>query len=476
MSLTEVAEAGRQPEGSATGGPPPRGAWIRSLFPEPAGAGPSARSLLFGVLGFLALMGVSISRTGGPGALNSTWIEDAKRFLTGALSGQPASEVVFTPFNGYLHVGPRLSAEVATLFGVRWAAPVLTLIAVALITTAAVVAYTASGRFFQQWWLRALVAVPVVMVPVGHTQADNDIATVQFFAFYGLFWALLWRPRTPVGKAVVVAVALYATTSSILPVVLLPLLLLRLWAVRDWVTRAVAVAYLFGLGLQGYYMLTGDSSRAGVGEPRYNPLWLLKEYVDSAVPRAVLGEKWLGGPGTDISGYPIPLTIGGAAHLVLALVAWAIVATVVVLAVRRLTNPHWPLVIAAVVCSGLFFAAAVSNMGWTQPRYVIPTALLLYVAFVALLRPVPAAAATAAPAAASARPRLATRVPIFGLVVLLAVVCAVNLRGPNGRSTSQGWAETARQATAACTANPSKPWFDYKHTWWTVRIPCKRVR
>ncbi|MEV4621909.1 hypothetical protein AB0J74_24770 [Asanoa sp. NPDC049573] len=472
MSLAEATEAGRQPAGSAAGGSPPRGAWIRSLFPEPAAAGPSARALLLGVLGFLALMGVSISRTGGPGALNSTWIEDAKRFLTGALGSQPAREVVFTPFNGYLHVGPRLSAEIATLFGVRWAAPVLTLIAVALITTAAAVAYTASGRFFQQWWLRALVAVPVVMVPVGHTQADNDIATVQFFAFYALFWALLWRPRTPVGKVVVVAVALYTTTSSILPVVLLPLLLLRLWAVRDWVTRAVAVAYLFGLGLQGYFMLTGDSSRAGVGRPRYNPLWLLKEYADSAVPRAVLGEKWLGGPGTDISGWPVPWTISGAAHLVLTLVAWALVATVVVLAVRRVTNPHWPLAVAAIVSGGLFFAAAVSNMGWTQPRYVIPVALLLYVALVALLRPVPAAA----PAATDARPRLATRVPVFGLVVLLAVVCAVNLRGPNGRSTSQGWDETVRQATAACAAQPGKPWFDYRHTWWTVRIPCRRLR
>ncbi len=414
--MTSSATGRRQGEGTY-----PRGGWLRTLFPEPAVAGPSRRSFLIGVAGFVVLMGISLSRTGGPGALNSTWIEDVKRFLNTAYGHTPAFENILTPFNGYLHVGPRIAAEVAALFGVRWAAPVLTLIAVGLITTAAAIAYTVGGRFFDTWWQRALVAAPVVMVPVGHTQADNDVATVQFFAFYALFWAMLWRPRTTAGKVVLVLVALYATTSSVLPVVLLPLLALRVRVVRDSVTRALTAAYVFGLGLQAYYNYTGKASRAGVGDPRHDPLWVITEYVDTAVPRALLGEKWLGGPGTDAGGNPIPWSISGTAHLALTLVAWALVATAVVLALRRVTDPHWPLALAAVVCGGLFFAAAVSNMGWTQPRYVIPTGLLIYVAMVAMLRPTPAGERATAGEPVRSRSRMATRAPILVFAVLLAV-------------------------------------------------------
>ncbi|WP_144022988.1 hypothetical protein [Asanoa hainanensis] len=460
----------RVPDAPVPAGPRLAG-WLRELFPEPAANGPSGRAIALGVLGFLAAMGISISRTGGPGALNSIWIEDAKRFFNGAFSNSPATHVILDPFNGYVHVGPRIAAEFSSLFGVRWSAPVLTLIAVFLIASTAAIAFTASGRFFTQWWLRLLVAVPVVMVPVAHTQADNDIATVQFFAFYAMFWAVLWRPRTIGGKVVAILPVLYAGSCSILPVMLLPLLALRLWFVRDWVTRLMALGALAGLALQGFFTVTGRTSRDGIGDPDYNPIFLLKEYAGTAIPRALFGEKWLGGPGTTVTGAVAPLSIGTAAHIVLALVAWAIVAAIVLLALRRMTRPHWPLAIAAVGVGGLFFAISVGSFGWTQPRYVIPVALLFYVALAALLRPAPRAESDNA----VARPRLASRVPVLAFVVLLAVVCAVNLRGPNGRSASQPWTETVRQAHAYCDVHEGRGTFQYRHDWWYVRIPCNRL-
>jgi hypothetical protein len=234
----------------------------------------------------------------------------------------------------------------------------------------------------------------------------------------------------------------------------------------------MALATLAGLGLQGYFQLTGQADRGRDFDPNYNPLWLLGEYAGTAVPRIMLGEKWLGGPGTNVAGHPAPLTIGSTAHLVLALVAWAVVLGVVLLAVRRVTRPHWPLAIAALAVGGVFFAISVGSIGLTQPRYVVPVALLFYVALAALLRPAPRVRSDAT----DARPRLASRVPVFAFVVLLAVTCAVNLRGPNGRSASQPWTQTVREAKEYCVARDFT--WRYLHTqdWWFVRIPCKRMK
>ena len=361
--------------------------------------------------------------------------------------------------NGYFHTGPRIIAEIASAVPLGWSAAVLTLLAVAMQVAFAAVAYVASGPFLSRWWLRLLVAAPVVAVPVGHTQADNDVATLQFPALYAMFWVLLWRPRTRAGQVAAVLLTLYIVTSSILPIVFIPLVVLRLVVTRDWVSRAIAIAYGAGILLQLGGLATGASTR-GFGDPNYNPVWVLGQYVGRAVPRALLGEKWFGGPGIGPAwGTGIPLTIGRGTQVLLIGVCGLLLLGVLA-AAAKLTRPHWPLAVAAGVMSLLIFAEEVANMGTTHPRYVIPAALLLYVAVVALLRPAPGTAA---------------HLPIVGFAILLTVVCVVNLRGPNSRSQSQAWDVTVRNATVAC-ANGQLPTYEYKFTWWSVFIPCDRTR
>lgn len=415
----------------------------------------------------VAGMAASLSRTGGAGALNSTWIEDAKRFLSGALT-QRFPQPVFTPFNGYLHVGPRLLTEVAVLFPVRWAAPVQTLLAVGMLAVFASVAYLGGGAYLDRWWQRLVVAAPVLMVPVGHTQADNDVATLQFPSLYALFWLLLWRPASRLAKVVAVLLAVYITSSSILALILLPVLLLRLFAVRDWTTRAVALGYAAGAALQLGFQFTGAASRDGVGHPTSNLSWLLHGYATRALPRAVLGEVWLGGPGTDYKGDPAPLhTPNHLLHDGLIVLAWLVVAAAAGCALLGLTRPHWPLAVLAGGTSVVLFVVQVANMGTVQPRYVIAPALLIYVMLAALLRP-------RRGSGAGLRRQLRAA-PLLAVAVLLAVACAANWRVDNGRARSLPWDQIVARGRQQC-ATQHLATYRYMYTWWFVDIPCDRLR
>ena len=81
--------------------------WLRSnLFRQSSGARLTWRRVLAGVLFVIAGAAVSLARTSGPGALNSTWIEDAGNFLQDALN-QPVLTTLTTQVNGYYLVVPR---------------------------------------------------------------------------------------------------------------------------------------------------------------------------------------------------------------------------------------------------------------------------------------------------------------------------------------------------------------------------------
>jgi len=431
---------------------------------------------------------VSLARTSGPGALNSTWIEDAGIFLQDALH-QSVLTTLTSQLNGYYDVVPRAVTAVAVAFPITWAPGIMSAFAAAEYAMFGLVAYIASGPHLRSPWLRLLVAAPACLVPLGYTQANNDLATVQFIALYGLFWLLLWRPATRAGQVCAPIIMLGATLTSILPVFLAPLVVGRLVADRSKTAIAVAVCWAAGLAAQWSVQLRGLSNRSN--DLYTNPLWILGTYVTRTIPRAIFGETALGGPGTNYRGSPIPLSIPNmAVHEALIWGACAIVVAVVVIALATLTAPHWPLALTALLFSVvLFVGEIVDNYQIVQPRYVIAPALLLYTAIVAMLRPrgmtddaSPAgqpdgATSGDAPAAAVSRGLLAsvaawTPVTVFAL--LLAVVVGFNYRVVNTRSESPPWTAVVAAATNACK-EPGVADYAYNHLWWRVQIPCSRV-
>ena len=470
--------------------------WLRSnVFRPPSPARLTWRRILAGVLFIVAGAAASLARTSGPGALNSTWIEDAGNFLQDALN-QPVLTAITTQVNGYYLVVPRAITAAAVAFPLAWAPGIMSAAAAAEYALFGLIAYIASGPYLRSPWLRLLVAVPVCVVPLGYTQANNDQATVQFTMLYGLFWLLLWRPATRAGQVCAPVVMLGATLSSILPVFFAPLVAARLIADRSKTGIAVCVGWAAGLLTQWTLQLRGVSTRST--DEYTSPLWILGNYVTRVVPRAVFGEQALGGPGTNYRGSPIPLSIPNmAVHEALIWGACAIVVAVVVIALGRLTAPHWPLAVTALAFSVvLFVGEIVDNSPVVQPRYVIAPALLLYTAIVAMLRPRGVAgdassagepddgpggdetaatvSAGAGPAAASRRPVVAVWAPVTVFALLLAVVVGFNFRVVNTRSESPPWSAVVAAAKTTCM-RPGVADYEFDHLWWHVQIPCSRV-
>ena len=179
-----------------------------------------------------------------------------------------------------------------------------------------------------------------------------------------------------------------------------------------------------------------------------------------------------------------------AVHEALIWGACAIVVAVVAIALGRLTAPHWPLAITALVFSvGLFVGEIVNNSSVVQPRYVVAPALLLYVAIVAMLRPrgmagdaspavepgaVPSGAAPGTAAPRGLGPVVAAWTPVTVFALLLAVVVGFNFRVVNSRSESPPWSAVVTAARQACM-QPGMADYQYSHLWWQVLIPCSRV-
>jgi hypothetical protein len=407
---------------------------------------------------------VSLARTRGPGALNTIWIEDAGNFLQDALHKSVLATLT-TQMNGYYDLVPRAVTAIAVAFPLQWAPGIMAAFAALQYAAFGLIAYIASGPHLRDWWLRLLVAAPACVVPLGYTQVNNDLATVQFIALYGMFWLILWQPATRAGRVASPVIMLVVTLSSILPVVYTPLLAARLVANRSKTTIALAVCWAAGLVTQLSIQLRGLSNRPANWYT--SPLWVLANYVTRAVPRAVFGESALGGPGTNAEGRPVPLHITSmAVHDALIAGAWVIVVVAFAVALARLTAPHWPLAVTAMAFSVLvFLSEIVDNLSVVQPRYVIAPALLLYTAIVALLRPRVAAGLPTA--------RLVYPVAVFA--ALLAVVCGLNFRVTNGRSQSPAWTSVVSTARLSCE-RPGVTGYRYAHAWWWVEIPCSRVR
>lgn len=453
--------------------------WLRANLFLPATGSVGWRQVV-GAIGFLVVgAAVSLARTGGPGALNTIWIEDAKYALNDALN-QPALAAVTAPINGYYQSIPRVVAVVASaLFPLKFVPGVMSAAAALQCAMYGLIAYTVSGSYFRSRWPRLLLAVPTCVIPLAYTQANNDLVTVQFCALYGSFWIFLWIPKGLAARAGTCVIMVGVTLTSILPMLLAPLVVARLIANRSRHTIALAACWAAGLTIQWTVQLSGTTTqRTGSFT---DPLWAIRQYVARVVPRAIFGEKALGGSGVNIDGLPRPLVISSmAAHEALITGAWVVVAAAVVVGLARITAPHWPLAVTAFLFSLLIFLGELAvNVPVVQPRYVIAPALLLYAGLVAVLRP--------RGPAGPGRPRWrrgAAWCPVAVFALLLAVVVGINYRVTNDRTNGGAWSATLATAQRVCGTPEGRKYLEhhvrageylYHHMWWTLYIPCSRV-
>jgi hypothetical protein len=443
--------------------------WLRTDLFRRTDSGPVGwRKILLAVGCLIAATAISVSRTLGPGSLNTVWIEDAKFLLNQGLN-MPAWQAISSPISSYYQEPARLITEGALrVFPLSWVPGVMSIAAAAEYAMYGLVAYIASGPYLRSPWLRLLIAAPVCAMPLAYTQVNNDLVTVQFIGLYGAFWTVLWIPGTRAGKILSPVVMATVSWTAVLSVFVLPLILARLIVDRSKNTWALVIVWATGVLLQFSQTIIGKGHHNEYGD---NGLfWVLRHYMTRVIPRALFGERSLGGAGVNYRGYSAPLhVINHHAHDALIAGAWLIVLLVIAIAATRFTDPNWTLAgVAAVFSVGIFIEEMLINMAVVQSRYVIAPALLLLTALVALLRPRQVPAAT----------RVSTAVrwlPVAGLAVLLAVAVTLNFRVTNGRTTSPAWTSVVASATSACASTPHITAYTFVHEWWWVTIPCDKV-
>jgi hypothetical protein len=263
----------RAPGQAGTGAhlPPAAGhgvpAVLGDLFPVPAEAAPRTglvRWALVLVQVAVVALGVLVmlARIGGRPVWDSVWAEDPGVYLPGALA-HPWH--LLQSYAGYLQLVPRLIGQVAALLPIRHASVAFAVGGALVASACALFAYHASSGHVSSRWLRALLGLSVVLLPVAQLEiADNGVNTI-WYLLYALFWAALWRPRTRTGAAVSAVVAFAAASSSSLALLFVPLFAARAMVVpRRLREHAATAGWAVGCLLQILVILTSHLSRLAV--------------------------------------------------------------------------------------------------------------------------------------------------------------------------------------------------------------------
>jgi hypothetical protein len=246
------------------------GAVLTDLFPEPAEPAPRAglaRWAFILIEVAAAALGalVMLARMGGRPAWDSVYAEDPGIYLPAALA-HPWH--LLQSYGGYLQLVPRLIGQIAALLPIRYASVAFAVGGALVASASGLFAYHASAGHISSRWLRALLGLSVVLLPVAQLEiADNGVNSI-WYLLVALFWAALWRPRTRAGAAATAVVAFAAAASSSLALLFVPLFAARAVVVpRRLREHAATAGWALGCLLQILIILTSHLSRLRPRDP-----------------------------------------------------------------------------------------------------------------------------------------------------------------------------------------------------------------
>jgi hypothetical protein len=217
--------------------PRPRGARVLSAVVQVAAVGIAAITLLL--------------RVPGRPAWRTIFGDDYFKFLAGAIQHPwhwPA-------YGGYVQVLPRFIAQVVSYLPLTDASLAFALAGVVIAACGALVIFHASAGHIESVKLRVLLAVALVLLPIGPMELIGSGVETPWYLLPVLFWAVLWRPRTRPAMAVAAAVGFLTMASNILAALLAPLLLARLYVLRRPREHAVSAGWLAGCLVQAAYIM-----------------------------------------------------------------------------------------------------------------------------------------------------------------------------------------------------------------------------
>jgi len=183
----------------------------------------------------------------------TVWAEDGGVFLRDVLSNGHLRSIPL-PYDGYLHVVPRILASIAhaavPLDGYAVATSFLSCLVVALVSVGV---FHLSRSLTGSVPVRLVLAAIPVLLPVGPQEVLGNAANLHWYLLWLAPWLLLYRPKSRLGSAAMFTVALATATSEIITGMFLPL---AVWAAVKRRHFAAPAGLLLGVCLQVFTALT----------------------------------------------------------------------------------------------------------------------------------------------------------------------------------------------------------------------------
>lgn len=225
---------------------------LRGLFPEPPPTAPrSSGAILLAIavqatavaLGALALL----FRVPGLPSWDTVYGEDYWEFFRQALQ-QPWH--VFLVYNGYEQLVPRVLAQFAAYLPLPQVTRFLTVSGALVAAACGLFVFHASAGHIRSARLRALLGVAVVLLPTAPMEIADSGVNTPWYLLLAVFWALLWRPRTPAGMALATFVAFAAASSNSVNALFVPMAAARLYTLRRPRDQAATAGWAAGCLVQ----------------------------------------------------------------------------------------------------------------------------------------------------------------------------------------------------------------------------------
>lgn len=429
---------------------------------------PKQRTLPWGVwkpvvavLVLVAAVLLSLKRTQGFGATDTIWAEDGRQFYAGTLQHN-FIDLLFTPYNGYLHFVPRVLIEVVRFFPLSWAAAVIATMGALVTSACALLVYRASRRHLPSTALRIAVAAPVALPYVGQLELANNFACLHFLLLYVSFWMVIWNPEHRRNQYLAAFVLFCTIGSDPVDGVFLPLALLRWWTLRGRRGALPAIGMGVGMLFQGIGIVFRHALDNRPMKPHYDPVWAVEQFF-----KTVAGQGLYTADVNERLGLPVNAVDAQ-------YVAWAIAGVALLLALLRITAPNWPLVLTALVHSLLLFCGLAMQGGSAAPRYELPAICLFLVAVAGLVVP---RRGSAIAFSLTAVPRVIPAFAVLGLVVLC--IYGGYGRSSHWRAVGPSFSAQLSKASQTCASGDAQsaviqvaPTFRP----WAMTVPCELVR
>lgn len=175
---------------------------------------------------------------------NTAWAEDATFFLSGQLQHGTVGSL-FLPYQGYLHLLPRLLVDVAVhVAPIEDYALTMTKLTVLVVGTVGALVYVLSAPYVASRSTRIALAVVPVIAPLSPVEILGNAANLHSFLLYLAPWVFLARPRNWWTAAGLGMVAGLVCCTEIQCLFFLPLLVLRVRQPRRWPIVAASVSGL----------------------------------------------------------------------------------------------------------------------------------------------------------------------------------------------------------------------------------------